>query len=64
ELNREVVMDLHETGVAAPSITRLGRRPVIRAAIVNHRTRAADIDAFVAAAEASAKRVCAARAGS
>ncbi len=64
ELNREVVMDLHETGVAAPSITRLEGRPVIRAAIVNHRTRAADMDAFVVAAEASVKQIRAARAGS
>ncbi|MGH6818191.1 MAG: pyridoxal-dependent decarboxylase, partial [Methylovirgula sp.] len=64
ELNREIVMDLHETGVAAPSITRLERRPVIRAAIVNHRTRMADMELFVAAAEASLKRVRAVRAGS
>ncbi len=64
ELNREVVMDLHETGLAAPSITRLEGRPVIRAAIVNHRTRAADMDVFVAAAETSLKRLRAARAGS
>jgi aromatic-L-amino-acid/L-tryptophan decarboxylase len=64
ELNREIVMDLHESGVAAPSITRLEGRPVIRAAIVNHRTRLRDMEAFVAAAEASAKRIRAARAGS
>jgi len=57
EINRELVMDLHESGIAAPSITRLEGRPVIRAAIVNHRTRAADMETFVAAAEASARRI-------
>ncbi len=64
ELNREIVMDLHESGLAAPSITRLEGRPVIRAAIVNHRTRANDMESFVTAAEASAKRLRASRAGS
>jgi aromatic-L-amino-acid/L-tryptophan decarboxylase len=63
ELNREVVMDLHESGLAAPSLTRLDGRPVIRAAIVNHRTRSIDMETFVAAAEASAKRIRATRAG-
>lgn len=40
----EIVMDLHERGVAAPSITSLHGRPVIRCAIVNHRTTEADAD--------------------
>lgn len=39
----EVVMDLHERGVAAPSLTTLAGRPAIRCAIVNHRTDEADI---------------------
>lgn len=64
DLNHEIVMDLHETGVAAPSITRLEGRPVIRAAIVNHRTRASDMEAFVTAAEASAARLRAGRGAS
>ncbi len=63
EINREIVMDLHESGLAAPSITRLEGRPVIRAAIVNHRTRTSDMEVFLAAAESSAKRIRAARAG-
>ncbi len=28
-INREIVMDLHESGVAAPSTTKIGGRPVI-----------------------------------
>lgn len=48
-VNREIVADIHESGIAAPSSTTLDGRFVIRAAIVNHRTEAADIDALVAA---------------
>jgi aromatic-L-amino-acid/L-tryptophan decarboxylase len=61
EINREVVVDLHESGVAAPSTTKLGGRPVIRAAIVNHRTQMRDMETFVAAAEACAVRILADR---
>ena len=43
---RELVMRLQERGLAAPSTTRLGDREVVRAAIFNHRTSLADIDAF------------------
>ncbi len=44
--NAELVMRLQERGLAAPSTTRIGGRPVIRAAIFNHRTTLADIDGF------------------
>ncbi len=47
ERNQELVMDLHESGEAAPSITILSGRPVIRCAIVNHRTTTAHIDQFI-----------------
>ncbi len=43
--NTELVMRLQERGLAAPSTTRIGGRAVIRAAIFNHRTTLADIDA-------------------
>jgi aromatic-L-amino-acid/L-tryptophan decarboxylase len=43
--NTELVMRLQERGLAAPSTTRIGGRPVIRVAIFNHRTTLADIDA-------------------
>ncbi|MGD0430157.1 MAG: pyridoxal-dependent decarboxylase [Acetobacteraceae bacterium] len=46
-LNAEIVANLHEEGRVAPSLTTIGGRTVIRAAIVNHRTAAEDIDALV-----------------
>ena len=47
--NAGLVADLHEEGSFAPSTTRIGGRLAIRAAIVNHRTTAADVDALVEA---------------
>jgi aromatic-L-amino-acid/L-tryptophan decarboxylase len=46
-VNAAIVADLHESGIAAPSTTTLGGRLAIRAAIVNHRTEARDVDALV-----------------
>ncbi|MEY9878528.1 aspartate aminotransferase family protein [Bradyrhizobium sp. USDA 329] len=48
-VNREIVADVQESGVAAPSSTTLDGRLAIRAAIVNHRTEETDIDALLAA---------------
>ncbi len=48
-VNREIVSDVQESGIAAPSSTAVNGKFAIRAAIVNHRTEAADIDALVAA---------------
>ena len=48
-VNREIVVNLQESGIAAPSTTVLDGRLAIRCAIVNHRTDACDIDALVAA---------------
>jgi glutamate/tyrosine decarboxylase-like PLP-dependent enzyme len=48
-LNGEVVSDIQESGISAPSTTMLDGRLAIRAAIVNHRTDVVDIDALVAA---------------
>ena len=55
-LAREIVMELHERGEAAPSLTILDGRPAIRAAILNHRTRDEDIDAFTEVLEAALRR--------
>ncbi len=55
-VNAEIVADLHESGVVVPSVTTLDGRTAIRAAIVNHRTTAADIDALVEAAVACGRR--------
>jgi len=46
-LNADVVADLQEAGIAAPSTTTVNGALVIRAAIVNHRTTAADMDVLV-----------------
>jgi glutamate/tyrosine decarboxylase-like PLP-dependent enzyme len=48
-LDAEIVADLQESGIAAPSTTMLGGRVAIRAAIVNHRTEERDLDALVEA---------------
>ncbi|MGX4770749.1 pyridoxal phosphate-dependent decarboxylase family protein [Bradyrhizobium guangdongense] len=48
-VNREIVADIQESGIAAPSGTTLDGRFAIRAAIVNHRTAETDIDALVSA---------------
>jgi aromatic-L-amino-acid decarboxylase len=55
-LARELVMELHESGEAAPSLTILDGRPAIRAAIMNHRTTEDDIDRFLALLEGTLER--------
>ena len=47
ELNQNIVADLQESGIAAPSTTTINGCLAIRAAIVNHRTRRTDIDALI-----------------
>ncbi len=47
QLNREIVADVQESGIAAPSTTTVNGQVAIRAAIVNHRTRTDDVDAMV-----------------
>jgi glutamate/tyrosine decarboxylase-like PLP-dependent enzyme len=47
DINGDIVIALQESGVAAPSTTRIGARLAIRAAIVNHRTREEDVDRLV-----------------
>jgi len=46
-LNQEILLRLHESGVAAPSYTTLAGRYALRAAITNHRSRRADFDLLV-----------------
>ena len=55
-LNKAIVIDLQERGIAAPSTTTIGGRTVIRAAIVNHRTTEDDIDALMVALRDAALR--------
>jgi len=47
QVNARIVVDLQESGIVAPSTTKIGGRLAIRAAIVNHRTDARDVDALV-----------------
>lgn len=49
DLNAEILMRLHETGIATPSSTTLDGRFSLRVAICNHRSRRADFDALVKA---------------
>jgi len=49
KVNGGIVIDIQESGIAAPSTTVLDGQLAIRAAIVNHRTDTCDIDALVSA---------------
>lgn len=63
-VNSEIVADIQESGIAAPSTTTLDGKLAIRAAIVNHRTDVGDLDALVAAVlEFGARRSPGASAG-
>lgn len=54
-LNSEIVMDLQEAGVAAPSTTTLHGSTAIRVNITNHRSTRADIDILIDAVIATGK---------
>ena len=47
QLNQEILIQLHEKGIAAPSYTTLHGRYAIRTAITNHRSTRADFDLLV-----------------
>jgi glutamate/tyrosine decarboxylase-like PLP-dependent enzyme len=47
KFNEELLIRLHESGIAAPSYTTLGGRYCLRAALPNHRTRQADLALMV-----------------
>ncbi len=46
-LNARIVVALQESGIVAPSTTRIDGKVAIRAAIVNHRTSRAEMDALI-----------------
>ncbi|MFZ6863396.1 pyridoxal phosphate-dependent decarboxylase family protein [Undibacterium sp. Ji67W] len=58
DLNRDIVADLHESGVAVPSTTTVRGQLAIRVAIVNHRTNRDNIDAMLNAVMALGKTRC------
>jgi glutamate/tyrosine decarboxylase-like PLP-dependent enzyme len=47
QLNQELLIQLHETGIAVPSHTTLGGKYALRVAITNHRSRREDFDVLV-----------------
>lgn len=47
ELNKQLLMRLHEEGLAAPSYTKLNQEYCLRVAIVNHRSTLQDFDLLV-----------------
>lgn len=47
ELNAQLVVELHESGIAVPSTTTIDGKLAIRCAFVNHRTARRDVDAMV-----------------
>lgn len=47
KLNANIVVELQESGISAPSTTIINKQLAIRAAIVNHRTNYTDIDALI-----------------
>ncbi len=49
EFNEELLIRLHESGIAAPSYTTLGGKYCLRAAIANHRTQSGDLRLMVEA---------------
>jgi aromatic-L-amino-acid decarboxylase len=55
-LNAEIVADLQESGIAAPSTTRLAKGLAIRVNITNHRTRLDDLDLLLDAVEELGER--------
>ena len=46
-LNQELLVRLHESGVAVPTYTTLNGRYTLRAAITNHRSRRQDFELLV-----------------
>jgi hypothetical protein len=50
-LNQELVIRLHESGLAVPSYTMLEGRYALRVAITNHRSRREDFDLLVEAVQ-------------
>jgi glutamate/tyrosine decarboxylase-like PLP-dependent enzyme len=47
ELNKEIMIRLHESGIAVPSYTTLGNIFALRIAVTNHRSRKEDFEIFV-----------------
>jgi glutamate/tyrosine decarboxylase-like PLP-dependent enzyme len=57
-LNEELMVRLHESGLAAPSYTTLAGRYCLRAALANHRTRDDDLPLVVDAVRRIGRELC------
>ena len=57
DLNAEILMRLHERGIATPSSTVLNSRFSIRVAICNHRSKRSDFKALVEAVVAIGEEI-------
>jgi aromatic-L-amino-acid decarboxylase len=55
QLNRQIVIQLQESGAVAPSTTTIAGRLAIRAAMVNHRTSQTEMDTLVEATLAAGR---------
>jgi hypothetical protein len=62
-LNQELLIRLHESGVAAPSYTTLKGQYALRAAITNHRSRLEDFDLMIQEVLRIGRELAAARFG-
>ena len=47
DLNKQIEIELHESGVAAPSVVKLWGRNYLHVAVTNHRSRREDFDLLV-----------------
>jgi glutamate/tyrosine decarboxylase-like PLP-dependent enzyme len=56
-INKEILMQLHESGIAAPSFTILKGAYVIRVAITNHRSKAPDFNLLVKEVQRIGERI-------
>jgi glutamate/tyrosine decarboxylase-like PLP-dependent enzyme len=56
-LNARIAVEVQESGIAAPSTTRLDGHLVLRAALVNHRTQVRDVDALVESVLAAGRQL-------
>jgi aromatic-L-amino-acid/L-tryptophan decarboxylase len=57
-VNARIAVELQQSGIAAPSTTILGEKLAIRAALENHRTQPADLDALVERTVALGRSLC------
>jgi aromatic-L-amino-acid decarboxylase len=55
-LNAEIAIDVQESGAAVVSTTRIGGRNVLRACVINHRTREEDLAIVLAAVRSAGVR--------